>query len=1090
MSTNAICSRFRDILSIVAIPVFLAIGMSDAAAAPPQGPAIGQPNDNTPKPGIFLSGSMRSGRIVDIWALDENNTPAPITKKQGQSTISDPLYLDTVVGEAIGISKTSTSSLTPPVSLVLQRDPISGSTALVIGTQFSKSPKSPFQIALKEATVALGTIAMGGPTSLGPFSQVPRDAAIVLNFDRPVNPNTIGPETIQVFVGSSTTQGNLPPTPFTGRYIWKAEQPKTVVIDTTINAVDDARIEDAIENNNLNPKKFPKQNPQVLPINTLGLPASLTSTTFNVAIFMPSKYNIIAGVTKIILGRDGTALDINKSNTKYIYHPSGQQSSDGITGVARVFRAGNGNDANQGFLTDPSSPSILGTQQIVVTAVENVAPNDGRLITFNYINELCSLSVRVGDSFQQGSAFATVASVDPSSLSDGDPGFKVTVNYLQSTKFNTTDPALITTPFTELLAVKAGCFVLMQPTPDTVTIPLTGVDPQVIFTVRFSKPMQLSKVDPLRTIAILLNPAHTQPLEAKNFELAVANIIPSPDLRSFRYVPFIPLPHTNLAAESYKLVLVSGANGLTDLAGNPLTIGTTAFTVPFAIKASAPSNKSRNFHMKFDSLFEVQPATQVSGQVSKSSLTTISGRPVTHFSRDLDQSNTMVNAMAIFAQAIQTPLSALGSRLQTVYRHVDCNLSLNQLSDIDLDIEGLYWAPFAGQLNVSDFFEHIRIDLSHSKFAPDEFINAANNLPAWTQSGLSTQSFANNVFELADHPPGIVYEGVYNVSPNALFATSSGTNVMPWPKFTNTYTWRDSTYGSLKFGATGGNGVNPDQYFSLLNITPTPAAGSHPDKPYAQAKVPSVGLPLLMDFRIYPADDPNTKGLNGFLVAVAVTSSSLPSFRVFSTGGLDTNQSPKTVVPDVATPGTIPSGGYFPPGSTQGVPGTKTSAQGPEVYVGRVDFAVKNSHAYTHFYNFTNATVTTPVFQNTNTIVLPTTQPANTSIIVGYRGATTASILGATNDARCFDAYGDQYVVAPPAIAPTIPQPIVSGCGTAPTGIVPVTSTASPSSINFTTDITQINGKVFVQMRFTFISDIVNNVGPSMNGFGIAYSGL
>jgi hypothetical protein len=1079
----------RQVATLFAAAILFGLSLANPASAQ-IGPIAGKPNDGTPKPGVYLTGGLRYGRLVDIWALDSQGNPGPITKKSGATTIADPLYLDTVIAENIGISKTQTSGTVPAVSLTLKRDAISGSVALVIGAPFNKSPKSPFQLALKEVTQALGTIAAGGPTSLPPFSQVPRDAAIVLKFDRALNPKTIGPESIRLYVGTATAQGNLPPTPFLARYIWKAEDPKTVIIDMTINAVDDSRISDGIDSYNTNSKNSALINPQVLPINTLGLPASQTSTTFNAAIFIPAQYNIVGGVTKVLLAKDGTSLDVNKSATKFNYYPKGGSTGNSILGVARVFRAGGSTDANQGFLSDPTSPQILGSQQILVQSVSDVLPGDQRLVTFKYLNDACNLTARVGDSLQQGSAFATVSSVDPGSLIDADPAVTVTVNYLQTTKFNTADPTLITTPYDDTLSLKAGCFVFMQPTPDNVTIPLTSVDPQIAFSVRFSKPMDISKMNPLRTFAILTNTALTTPSAANNFELVVGNIIPSPDLKSFKFVPYLPLPHTSGQQENYRLIVLSGNTGLTDLAGNPLTIPATSFTVNFSLASSAVSNKNRFFNMRFDSLFEGSgPQAQIANHATKASTTEVSGRPVSHFSRDVDHSVPFINAMALFGQGIQTPLSSLGSRLQTVYRHFDANLSINALTDIDLDVEGLHWAPFGATLNVSDFFQHIRIDLSHSKFAPDEFINQSSLLPQWPTSGLSTTSFANNVFEIADHAPGIVYEGTYSVNPNLLFSTSSGSIMMPWPPFTNTYTWRDSTYGSLKFGGPNGNGVNQDQYFFILGQNP-PSAGQHPEKPYIAGKVPSVGLPLLMDFRIYPASDPNTKGLNGFWVAIAVTSSSLPSFRVFSTGGLDTNQSPKTVVPDVAPDGTQPTGGYFPPGSTQGTPGTKTSNQGPEVYLGRVDFTTKYSHAYTHFYDFTSPIVTSPVFQNSNTIILPTVQPANTSVKVAFRGATTVSGAGAKADAKCFDAYGDQFTVNVGTVATTIPQPTVSGCGaTVPGGLFPPYNPTTPASINFTPNIADLNGKVFIQMRFDFQGDIVNNVTPKMNGFGIAYSG-
>lgn len=1084
-------SRLLSLAMLAAVPVTAASLMGILpGAANAQGAIAGKPLDGTPKPGFFVSGPLRWGRLVDIWALDNNGVAGPILRKQGATFVTDPLYLDVVVGDAFGVSKTLATSVTPPVQLTLNRDATSGSQVVIINTTFSKSPKSTFQKVLAEITGSLGTIAVGGPTSLPPYSMVPRDAAIVINFDRPLNPKTVGPETIQMFAGSATATGKLPPAPFLGRIIFKREQPRRIVIDPTISAVDSARISEELANAAANPKTQIVPNPQVLPLNSLGLAASTISTKFNIGLFIPSQYDISKGVTKILLARDGTALDINKSITKYIYNsnPNSTSLSEGITGVARVFRAGGAIDPNQGFLADTSSPAIIGTQQVLITAVNDFVAGDKRVVTFQYLNAPCDLSVRVGDSMQQGGLFGSVAAVDSASMNDADPSYTVTLNYLQASTFNTVDPGLITTQYAESFSSRAGCFIITQPQPAIVTNPPSGIDPQVAFTLRFSKPMEPTRVNPLRNFCVLTNPNLASPAAANDFELIVGNLIPSPDLRSYRFVPYLPLPHTNGVSETYRLMVLAGTGGITDLAGNPLTIPETSFQYAFTLRADAASNTSRNLNIRFDSLLVGGgPATLVTGQVTKPSATEIGPRSVSHFSREVDQSNPFISVMSLFTTAggVQTPLAALGSRLQTVYRHMDMNLSLNQLSDIDLDVERLWWNPQANDLKVSDFFENIRIDLSHSNFAPDEFINPSNLLPQFPFSGLSTGPFSGNNFELAVRPPVAVYQGPYSINFNLLQTAQTGTVFMPWPQFQTTYTWRDSTYGSKRFGAPNGDGVNPDQYFQVLGLT-QPNAGTSALKPYGANAVPSVGLPLLMDFRIYPADDPNTKGLNGFQVTLAVTSSSLPSFRVFSTGGLNTALAPKTVVPDVAPDGTSPTGGYFPPGSTAGTPGTKTGNQGPEVYLGKVDLVTRVSHVFSRFYNLTSATVTVPKYVDSNVIVLPSIQPPGTSIQVGYRSAQNITPVNAfvLTDARSFDAYGDAYTGG--TTPPTIPPPILtSGFGTI-TGLLP--ASAASSTENYLSSISSHDGRGFLQMRFTFISDIVNNVSPAMNAFGIAYS--
>ncbi|MFN0207535.1 MAG: hypothetical protein ACKVS6_14610 [Planctomycetota bacterium] len=1067
-------------------------GFGDANA---QGPKAGQPNDNTPKPGVFLNGPVRFGRLVDVWALDAIGNPGPILKKKGAAQIIDTSFLDMVVGEAIGVSKTLVTTVDPPVSLTLQNDAVSGATILVLGAQFEKSPKSRFQLALKEITTELGTVAVGSVNALPPYSVVPRDAAVVLNFDRPLNPKTIGPESIQFFVGTTTASGQLPPSPFSGRYIWKPERPKTVIFDPAVSALDDTRIGVELDLHNVAPSKNPNFNPQILPLNPAGLPMSLSSTTFNAAVFIPAQYNIIAGVNRILLGRDGTALDTNKSLTKFNLSASGAGEA-GIVGAVRVFRSGGSIDANKGFLADPTLPQLLGTQLVTIQQVSSSspnpnAPNDSRQIKFVYNNTFCDLSIHIGDSFQQGNTFAQVAQVFQDTLTDGDPSYTVVVNYLQSgSVFNAVDPSIVTTPFAPALVAQSACFVSMLPAPVAFGATVTGVDPQATFLVRFSKAMDFTNLNPLRNFVVAINSAITNPLVAGNFDLAIGNIIPAPDLKSAKFVPYLPLPHTNGTTETLRLIFSGGTAGISDLVGNTLDLGATSLNYVFQLNASAATNTSRNLSIRYDSLFETGAAQKVSGQVSKPSATEIGGRAPTHFSREADASNVMVAAMGAPTVGITTPFSALGARLQTVYRNVDVNLTVGAIDEIDLDVEGLSWAPFSGLLNTSDFFQHIRIDMAHSLMYPDELWSPVSGNMVFPGSGLLETSFDANVFQIAQHPSVAVYEGVFSLNPNLLFTASSGTVCAPFPKFTKTYTWRDSSYGPSKVGAPGGVGVNPDQYFLLTTgATPGPTAPNI-NRPWGAGAVPSVGLPLLVDMRIYPADDPNTKGLNGFLVVDAALNlgpgvGKKPNFSVWSEGGLDANFSAHTTTPDVAPDGVNPVGGYFPPGSTQGPPGTKTPPGAANFYVARLDFGVKVSRAYSHYYAISTATVTNPTFKNTNILMLPSVQPANTSVVLKFRGADNSTGLSLT-DARCFDAYGGLYAnTAIGTAIGQIPQPLVGTCST---GGVTAPFPDNNSDSLFTPDITLLNGKKFIQFQFNFIADIVNNVGPRVNALGVAFS--
>ena len=307
---------------------------------------------------------------------------------------------------------------------------------------------------------------------------------------------------------------------------------------------------------------------------------------------------------------------------------------------------------------------------------------------------------------------------------------------------------------------------------------------------------------------------------------------------------------------------------------------------------------------------------------------------------------------------VQTPLVPLGSRQMGVYRHIDLNLSVNTLADLDLDVEGLSWAIF-GNNPQSDFYPHLRIDAAHSRFFPDEIVSPQTLLPNYPISGLSTASFATNVLDPNNHPEETLFEGAYTVNPNQIFTAPSGMKMISYPTFADTYTWRDSSFTPLALGGPNGNGVNPDQYFVVLGQPiPTPPA---PLKPYSVAKVPSVASPLLFDFRTYPSSDPATKGLNGYHVALACTVVVETQLSGFLLGWRRHARESEGGRPRRGPRRHDPDRRLLSPGSTTGTPGTKTIPDGPELYQGRVDFGVKHSRVYTHYFDLGSANTHSPM---------------------------------------------------------------------------------------------------------------------------------
>ena len=82
------------------------------------------------------------------------------------------------------------------------------------------------------------------------------------------------------------------------------------------------------------------------------------------------------------------------------------------------------------------------------------------------------------------------------------------------------------------------------------------------------------------------------------------------------------------------------------------------------------------------------------------------------------------------------------------------------------------------------------------------------------------------------------------------------------------YTWRDTALTAV--GGPGGEGVD----IGILGQLGLP---SQPGL-FAKDEVPSIGLPLLMEFRTYP--DSMAFGLNGFKVNLAINTSSRVSTSI------------------------------------------------------------------------------------------------------------------------------------------------------------------------------------------------------------------
>jgi hypothetical protein len=270
------------------------------------------------------------------------------------------------------------------------------------------------------------------------------------------------------------------------------------------------------------------------------------------------------------------------------------------------------------------------------------------------------------------------------------------------------------------------------------------------------------------------------------------------------------------------------------------------------------------------------------------------------------------------------------------------------------------------------------------------------------------------------------------------------------------YTWRDTAVTAV--GGMKGNGVDTD---ILIQITGTGK------KVYPVDKVPTIGLPLLMEFRCYPDD--TAFGLNGFKINLALNTSNRPAFRAFSTGGVLKSTVIVKIDPD-NQPDAV--GGIDP--STGASTGAGSEID-PSFYPGQADFVVRVSRVHSIWFDMQafTAKYSPPVIEPPSQL-----QPDGTHVLLAFRGALNVTTGGGTipesRDATKYDFYGDPFTPAPFIVnfqlgSNGLPDP------TWKTDIAKLPSAAG-------------NGARFVQYRASLISNPDTKLTPTLSGLGIAFT--
>ena len=721
--------------------------------------------------------------------------------------------------------------------------------------------------------------------------------------------------------------------------------------------------------------------------------------------------------------------------------------------MVRAFRAGTDDDVNHGYLHDSVPPEVVGAWPTMIDAAA-VDPSGmaGRdfLVDASFLT-VCQAAPRVEDVL----LVAQTHFLEVTAPGTYDPGSgTVTDLHVHLLGAHPVDPAALLGHARHLVRydptspVDLGCWIGLRPHPRDV--PLDEVSPDAKVIVRFSEPIAGRSVRPYDSFRVVRGDSSGTPTAV---DYVVGDITPSRHHRQFTFHPTLPLAHYG-GADPYHVEVVAGPDGIVDLAGNPLAIPLPP--IDFTIDPTAPIEDNGGIVLRFADADEYQVgaaagADDLRGQyVPDFGAETIRARPVTRFSAPVDRTNPVPSVMTPFPSGVQTPLTPFGAKLNTVWRYCDLGWTVLDESYVNLDVEGLSWSPVNGQV-VADHYSEFEILLAHSVQLPDESLNPALLLPNYPDSGLfgPPQPFDSNILgdpsdQAVVHPRALGY----TVNPADLYLNANGTPMMPFPLNrgsvpATTYTWRDTAI--LHEGAYNGGGI-PTPVEELLGIDGP--AGSIA----APGSVPSIGLPLLLEYRCYPSD--SGLGLNGFDVSLAINSSARPNFRIYSAGGVNSAGQVILKNPDLEL---VPSGGFNPGSFPPGAPSLPTDNV---FYLGQADFVVRVNRVHSVWFD-TGAS--TPSFRSPIVETIAGGLPSGTEAKVEFRAA--FGFLGdrdAPFDAAQLDAYGDPLgaeAIYPPGGGP-----------------------------EWTDDVSALVPAAYVQLRITLLGDIDTLEVPELSTLALAFT--
>ncbi|MEM8712554.1 MAG: hypothetical protein AAGG01_16490, partial [Planctomycetota bacterium] len=908
----------------------------------------------------------------------------------------------------------------------------------------------------------------------GNYTMVPRNAAFVIQFDDILDPASINPDSLIVLQGDPAIipfDARVFPDPNFGATAdfdgnpGEELYPTRVIIDPAISESEALATGGALSPN------------------LTGFPTSLSPSLANIQVRIPTEQPS-AQVNPII-----------QNPTEHPVTTAGNGTFDfgSVTrDIVRAFRSGGQEsvtgDPFSGFLPDASAPQLVGSQGVFLNGPFD--PVLGEALTYE-IERIDFNSVTCAQRPLENDVIVTSSGItvlvlrdDPNSGNlesgtfnpatgvannvkvrvlrpvpmqfDADPGAAFEGNGQGDAQYSVAyDPAL---PGDGGDRARPECFVTVTPTSAQFpSNPNVDIDPEAVFSVRFSEPINPALMEPYEAVRMTRNRA--EPAEFADY-VAGTLTRSSADLQEFTFEPLASLEHQNGLFSTFFLSLPGGDNAPRDLAGN--AVPSLIEPVTFTTVTSAPNTPTGSRVTLFNSFDEEAPfgdltsgdpldrlpRLEYKGQINYNPDNgRIEPRPVVREQIFVSNANELPNSMAI-GTGSPLPLNPRGARTQFVWRYLDFGLPLfrNQTysngldtSRLNVDIEAAYLSP-QGSNPVFESYPDFSMSMAHTQFLPDEIINPITGALTDFDSGI-TGTFSGNTLDLVEDPLQEVHprERGYTINPGDQSLTPDGlTTLIPLPMNQGIpeaekrfYTWRDTAIMALGGDRTN-LGAPPDRLFQVSLEYPRdavidPMLGELcgiPDDLFGKKPVYDPGfmrtavLPILLEFKCYTNGSASTGNL--FDHALAHPTQGGPFFRAFSAGGVTQTGAIVIIDPDAETQA---NGGFD---TTSTPPGATTSGNDNVVYFGALDLVVRVSRATSIFFPVADPFTFTPggggqseypgaysnpMFQEPLMYPIADDQPQGTSIELAYRGS--AFIPNGADErtsAQNMDPYGDFFL--------------------------------------------------------------------------------